>query len=547
MTQILQSLKEIITDYSIFTNNQVLTAEQLNSTVNFTDAQTRLTRVRLLGVGIASGLRVSLDNNSVKVTKGVGVTTDGDLLYYDKDTLFDRFNANPYGKSYPTYPPFYADKDLNKDMIGVFYELVRQDDTINSNGVSLSKFSEQTGLNLGDMIAVMFMESYEKNDNLCKATDCDNLGSECLNTIKLLLVDSKYANLLNPEIAQTQGGLDKLRPLTIDRAIFHVQLATLEDIVKSYKESCKSMHDKLIIDALPNLYGYCSVILTDIFTADPTVEWIKMLENLMNTYFGNYNYAKIQYYYDFLLDLIETYNNICELLTDSITWSCPDINTFPKHLLLDKLAPPESNDISIESYRMAFYPSPLVSHAAERLDHARFLVKKVDAMIRYFQLPYEPQFPQIHVYPDDLTNPLEEQQVPSYYHDSMLKKWNHRLYLLGKDATRTELQLSYSRSHATFFRIYGHLGREYFKGRLDGYPFSVVEVTVGTSLHNFVNRHPAIEHLGGVIRGGTLVLVYGNDTSHIVLADFMLPYYISEPSAYGYSGVESFGIGGNLL
>jgi hypothetical protein len=547
MTQILQSLKELTTDYSFFTNNQLLTAEQLNSIVNYTNDQTRLTRVKLLGVGIANGMRVSLDNNSVKVTKGIGVTTDGDLLYYDRDTLFDRFNANPYDKSYPAYPPFYVDKDISKNMIGVFYELVRQDDNQNTNSVALSKFSEQTGQNLGDMIAVMFMESYEKNDNLCKTTDCDNLGSECLNTIKLLLVDSKYANLLNPEIAQTEGGLDKLRPLTIDRAIFHASLATLEDMVNTYKDSCKSMHDKLTIDALPNLYSYCSVIFTDIFTVDPTVEWIQMLEKLMSNYFGTYTYVKIQYYYDFLLDLIETYNNICELLSDTTTWCCPDFNTFPKHLLLDKLVPPESYYQSIESYRMTFYPSPVISHTAERLDHARFLIHKVDAMIRYFQLPYEPQFPQIHVYPDDLTNPLEEQQVPSYYQDSILNKWNYRLYRIGKDANRTELQLSYTRSHATFFRIYGHLGREYFKGRLEGYPFSLVEVTVGTNLNDFVNRHPAIEHLGGVIRGGTLVLVYGNDTSHIVLADFMLPYCCHQHNESYYYTNSNCSIGLDLI
>ena len=40
---------------------------------------------------------------------------------------------------------------------------------------------------------------------------------------------------------------------------------------------------------------------------------------------------------------------------------------------------------------------------------------------------------------------------------------------------------------------------------------------------SFIARHPGIEHFGGVVRGGTFVLVY--DDSLRVTADFMLPYY----------------------
>jgi hypothetical protein len=43
---------------------------------------------------------------------------------------------------------------------------------------------------------------------------------------------------------------------------------------------------------------------------------------------------------------------------------------------------------------------------------------------------------------------------------------------------------------------------------------------------NFVSRHPGIEHFGGVARGGTFVLVYGDDAK--VVGDFMLPYCAEE-------------------
>ena len=103
MAQVIRSLEEIATVYRIFEKDQVLTHDQLNSIASYFDDQTRLTRVKLIGVGIVCGLRLSIVGGYVKVTRGVGVTTDGDLLSLD-DTLFDRYKV--YDDSNPAYHPF---------------------------------------------------------------------------------------------------------------------------------------------------------------------------------------------------------------------------------------------------------------------------------------------------------------------------------------------------------------------------------------------------------------------------------------------------------
>ncbi|MCH5716204.1 hypothetical protein [Niabella hibiscisoli] len=77
-----------VNGYSIFKTNQLLTAEHLNSIGRFFDYQDRLTRARMLGVGIVCGLNVSFGQRSVTVSKGVGVTSDGDLLSFDADQTF---------------------------------------------------------------------------------------------------------------------------------------------------------------------------------------------------------------------------------------------------------------------------------------------------------------------------------------------------------------------------------------------------------------------------------------------------------------------------
>jgi hypothetical protein len=40
--------------------------------------------------------------------------------------------------------------------------------------------------------------------------------------------------------------------------------------------------------------------------------------------------------------------------------------------------------------------------------------------------------------------------------------------------------------------------------------------------NNYIAQHPGLEHCGGVLRGGTFVLVY--DENSTIIADFMLPY-----------------------
>ena len=74
------------TQYAVFEPDQVLTHGQLNSLSEFLDRQDRLSRVDLIGVGIASGLRVSRVEAGVRISRGMGITSDqfnalaGDLL-----------------------------------------------------------------------------------------------------------------------------------------------------------------------------------------------------------------------------------------------------------------------------------------------------------------------------------------------------------------------------------------------------------------------------------------------------------------------------------
>lgn len=356
MTTSLKILQEITTGYSIFEKDQVLTERQLNSVTDYLNDQTRLTRIYLLGVGIGSGLRVSLSTTEISVTQGMGITTDGDLLYYPNDTLFDRFTL--YDTSQPKYAPFYVGGNINGTMLTV-YELVRQSAVDSRTTLfPLSEFTPQTTKNLADMVAVLLMESYVNDPDLCTGTDCDNLGQDCINTIKLLLVEKAAINqLLHPAIATPDRAFKALNEIIVDRPLIPSSLSSASQLAQIYRVACTSIHQK-ILSELPNLYLNCATILGNVFPSDPTANWTSRLISINSIYSSDLG---IQYYYDFLKDWVQTYHHFRSLLEGNTTWCCPDTNAFPKHLLLGNLVTNEDPDGDPNENRTGFYPSPLLN------------------------------------------------------------------------------------------------------------------------------------------------------------------------------------------
>jgi hypothetical protein len=446
--RITRSLDEITTRYTVFEEDQVLTHVQLNGLAGYLDDQDRLTRVGLLGVGIICGLRVSVRDDRVAVTRGVGVTTDGDLLQLP-DVRFDRFK--PYGKSAPAYPPFYADQDVAKEMLPVF-ELVSEE-----SATPLGQFTAQTGMKISDMAAVLLMESYVQDDDVCTATDCDNLGQGSIHTPKLLMLRKSDLAALQEKLPTLDQAGRSLPEVVVPRVSFSNNHATEDDLAAAYRSTCTSILGQIV----PAIRTGASV-LTDL-TGDDTESWIGTLGALHNR-FADTN-PGIQYYYDFLKDLAETWNAFLELLSGDVTVCCPDLTAFPKHLILGGL----QGDAA--ELRTGFYPSPLASRTAGHREHARFLAAKLGALIRLFELPAGDQV--IRVTPSSCEDrSLEERAIPYYYKPPIHRSWSYALEQRGASAQNYSYNARlfgttgaaanpflFQIGRFDFFRIEGHLGK----------------------------------------------------------------------------------------
>lgn len=505
--EILQSLDKITTGYSVFEEDQVLTHKQLNTVSDYFDDQTRLTRVKLLGVGIVCGLHVSVTGNSVTLSKGAGVTTDGDLLYFAADTVFDQFK--PYDNSNPAYPPFAASIEGKKvfELMPRVAAKVRDPLAIDLRGVK-----KETGFALDQMVAVLFMEGYVKDEDLCTGTDCDNLGQNFVNTIKLLVMDKALAGALQGGIPDSDRMARTLSDVVANRAVIPTPFTFTNQLVALYRATCQSIHNNLALE-FAKLDGNVWTLFAGRFAPNMAAGWRAKL-NLLRASFTA-DGAGIQYYYDFLKDLADTYNDFRQKLLGDTTWCCPDPDSFPKHLLLGNVVP----GLDPGENRTEFYPSPLVSRTAEQLNHAAFLAQKLDALIEAFQRPARTNT--IRITPSRFEDAcLEERAIPYYYPvnaaNPIQTRWSYRLHRQNMDASNYSYNadrynppplagaanpLASQIGRYPFFRIEGHLGQPVAtaeaaieaQAKASNLPFVVQSVHLGTERKRVIKK-PGIRY-----------------------------------------------------
>ncbi|HEU6456333.1 MAG TPA: hypothetical protein VN201_12800 [Roseateles sp.] len=463
------SLENLATEYSVFEPDQVLTEAQLNTLSRYFDDQDRLTRVELLGVGIVGGLNVVRAANKVVVGKGVGITTDGDLMLLGADTTYDCIK--PYDETAPVYKPFY---DGSKMM--TLFELVKEGES----DVRKQAMNTLPG-NLADYAVIFYMESYEQDHDLCSGTDCDNLGLSAVNTPRLLLVGKADALKLLKSLTTASAAAAQLTYIAADRIKLNASIDSTGKLATAYLGTCTNIHNKLL-QTLNSLNTLLPGLVVEQFGSNPIGGWIAKL-NSLNTQFANpSNAAKpsIQYYYSFLKDIAETWDDLRTQLFANDSVLCPDLMAFPKHLLLGSLSAPQE-------LRTSLYPSPLTSDSRIAREHVRFLVSKLHVMFNTVTLPVAVVPMPVPVpAPGSPANPIritpsrdehisiEERAIPFYYVDSgsfhIQPFWSYELSA-NQSAERTTAYrwADYAGKAAPdffatqigrndFFRIEGHQG-----------------------------------------------------------------------------------------
>ncbi|MFD2565660.1 PKD domain-containing protein [Aquimarina rubra] len=474
-------LEEITTQYRSFVDDQVLTAEQLNTIIEYFEDQHRLTRVCLSGVGIVCGLDVTfIENTSITVSDGCAVTTDGDLIKY-------------LAKTY-THAKLFEDKDANYSKfisISGIHELLTTEESQSTEASELNTLDD-----IADKVVVLYLENFAKEETPCTSTDCDTQGEEQVANIRMLLLSKNdvktISNKTNDPIFDKHNNIKKfinLPEIFVKRVILKNEyvLGKLRNTIISqnsntadYFKLKKSYHDvikntSVITDLKVGITRLFTDFKTLLDTDSLAVKTSTAINNRIDAIF-NFKITNIpldiQYRYDVLKDVVSTYNEIKCLLFDLRVICCPDKNSFPKHLLLGELTPAST----YLECRHSFYPSPILPNGKEKWEEIRNLILKIYYMLQEYNIT-QSAFTDIKVTPSlNYDTSLSKRSIPYYYSTSknLIENWNYiktkkfeedqnlgyrSTNLSGIDPIQNPLD--YNIDGNDFYRIEGHLGKDY--------------------------------------------------------------------------------------
>jgi hypothetical protein len=542
MSTVLNNISKDNTRFTIFENDQVLTADQLNDLFNYLDIQSRLTRTRAIGVGIICGLEIgALGNKNIVVSKGAAITTDGDLLHIDEAVEFDQFEL--FEDVNARYPYF---RTANDQMIPVFE--LKASRTGSETADDMSTFEEAAGAELKEFAGILYLEDYNNDPDVCTGTDCDNKGITAAKELKVLLVHKNNMRGLLSSMPGLNKNYFALEDLSVPRVSVKNTIDTYAELNAAFNAVLSVRED--IKGRLSKAYEVCKLIVEDEFpNGDPAPNW----SSLLDQHFSVSTSIYAQYVYDFARDLSFAYTEMRETLFGDNMICCPDVNLFPKHVLLglvktaakapvpdipvtSPLSPPifvrpiapRFTGISIfkprfdigllkrrfhtvhidTEYRHLFYESPVLNNKEENILMTRFCFTRIDSLIRNFKVPTAEELQNVdqnlRITPGySEARPLGERSIPFYYRFSadlpVNLYWNYNANVRRKENDILSYSASqYSNRPSTitpllfnilpydFFRVEGHIGFRYQEAeralnRLvqeNNLPFNVMTVQV---------------------------------------------------------------------
>ncbi|GAA5216501.1 hypothetical protein ACFSJ3_12705 [Corallincola platygyrae] len=445
MTSLHNSLAEISRQYTVFVKDQVLTAQQLNTLSAYLDDEGRLTRTALTGIGIIEGLVVKEQGKELSLSRGLGITTDGDLMVNHQPQRFDRY------KNYPEKAPIYAPFMIDDERIPL-YQLVEKgqsDEDAQPLGALEDQFSE--------MVFLLLAETYVQTKDICTDTDCDNNGHLYTNTTRLLATPAKFVELLLQPFPDTTLPLDLLPRAYLPAIAFKPSINTQNEWFGAIREACTSTFKQL----QPNLTNFWKLLqpyLQTQFEGNPSNGWVTRLTAIHSK--AATETTRLQYYYEFLGDLCDSWNALIDALADLELGYLIPPGGGDKHLLLGGL-----DGRGGRGERTGFYPSP--AHSDNSLEQVRFQLAKITSLLNQFGWT---NISALKVTPSSHTHP----SVPGYYQTGAFEHWSYEAsrqgknrYLLGYHADKNnprggaENPLLRRQSGFDFFRIEGVIGKNY--------------------------------------------------------------------------------------
>ncbi len=484
--------------YPVFVADQVLSADHLNEIVNYLDEQDRLTRNKLIGIGIVCGLELKVDASQIVITKGCGVTSAGYLIVQDELTLqYYRPYTLP-GDFTPKYKPIYEPWHM--------WEMLTAEQSLEFDDTDPIKSNAEF---MRDKIVVLLLEMKNSLLKNCVDTDCDDKGRKIEFDVKPLLVERSGIDEFLKSIEQP---LPENEPEPVDSVLRNIQLKRFNVPVKELTSSDLVLNgflelvDEPTLKRLSEALNLCYQIYHPILfeeNVNPFSNVFDRFKNVLAT-IKSANPFFIQYYYDWIDDIIKAYDEFKCKVHDVQVMCCPDEDLFPLHLMLGEAT--KSTSIEVRSkYRHYFIYSPLFNKQKDLLTEVQLLFKRLKQLILNYDVPNPNLFPraEIKITPSKyLDKTLSERCIPYYYEPlELYQSWSYEKSRKGNARNNLSYNstaysnedevinpLLYDIEKFNFFRVEGHIGKNYTlalsnvisKRNQFNLPFEVVALSTAT-------------------------------------------------------------------
>ncbi|UYQ93539.1 hypothetical protein MKQ68_00295 [Chitinophaga horti] len=499
-----------------FEDNQVLTASQLNNLVRYFDYQDRLTRTRLLGAGIVCGLKVVNGNGSITVTKGCGITSDGDLITLEQDVQYTQ--ALPFDDKKAQYALFHQAENTQ---VGLFELLPARGDGGGSTEVQplRSFFANRQP---ADYVVLLYLSQYIEDTDICSSNDCDNKGILMQSALKPLLISKADYDRIRKEddcCGESYFGLPDAyvtRPvwnpanngiytygemwnrynqaIQSSAKVLDVALAQADAVAASL-ERCFAQNGELpqATTVITRTTGNTPTRVNEIDAVATSIAGLslRLPASLLNRFRAlagaaapSFNAAlqreapkaqndySIQYFYDFIKDITDAYQEFKDSTLDLCQGCCLDAALFPKHLALGLVV--DSSPVPSCHYRQCFIESPILNHKDAQMRRSLFLYNRLVQMIQHYQYE-EKNVNVLRVTPSvSYKGAIGARSIPAYYEaGSLNEEWDYDKFRRNETGKHLSYfatpsapphianPLDYDLDKFDFFRIEGHVGKTY--------------------------------------------------------------------------------------
>lgn len=448
--------------YPVFEANQVLTHEHLNRVVEFLEQHDRRSRRLLSGVGIACGFAVTRSGTSIRIERGVAVTSAGFLVHAEIDT------------TYPYAVPFIEPTDY----FGAGVELLELREVApasNEDGIELAS----QGTSFFDSRAVVIhVENREKDLDDCIADRCDQQGQVHLLRWRPLLVPT---DALLPWLRRALGlsstaNLAAVRaaaavPFSLVRATFDRCLLASSDgvskatLVAKYAAACRATIERLGTGMIAARAAFPRIFES----FDGAAASTKLADTLTAALAGDSD--GIQQVFDHLRCVAAALDEAQDRAFEWVGSCLPAEDLFPSHVMLASASP--SGPCPPDPFRNRFVPAPVLSDQERVRAEARSCVERLSGLVWSFAVRGLANAPDVRITPSaSLDRRLAHRAIPFYYPlASVRTPWNFELRRrcrsaanrsydsAGTGADPTSQPLAYSIDDAGMLRVEGHLGR----------------------------------------------------------------------------------------